>query len=391
MGSGRSVQGCRPRAARGVATILAAVIVVSLPLALAARAAGSVIFDPGTVSRILSDNLIDSGLLRQVVIQGLFSREIDGQQTASEIGRLMTYASDQQRQAAADIVVPPSWAQAQLNGIVARLNSWLVSDEAVPDLSIDLSPIRDNLSNGGAAQLVDLIWSTWPDCTPDQAAQIGAALLSTQSPPLIACRPPQPTGELFHQLMITGLENEIRTVPESLPLVDISSPSSISDLQQTKSLLASVRLLSTWLWLVPVSLLGLIVALVVRSWPALFRWWGVPVLAGGLIGIALAALGATLGSRWLDAQLASMASSVPAALRGGLSGIATQGYQAAVRALLRQALVVAGGAGIITLLGVLSGPEGSAGGPPAQQATGEGGVPESFSDTEEEPPSGMFG
>jgi hypothetical protein len=365
--------------------------VISLPLALAARAAGSVVFDPGTVSRILSDNLIDSGFLRQVVIQGLFSRETDGQQTASEVGRLMTYASDQQRQAAADIMVPPDWAQAQLQGLIVGFNAWLISDETAPDLSVDLAPIRENLLNAGAAELVDLIWSTWPDCTPDQAAQIEGALLSTQSPPFIACRPPQPTGELFHQLMITGLKSEVRTMPESLPLVDLSSPGSISDLQQTKSLLASVRLLATWLWLVPASLLGLIVALVVRSWPALFRWWGVPLLAGGLAGIALAALGATLGSRWLDTQLASMASSVPAALQGALSGIATQGYQAAVRALLRQSLVEAGGAGIITLLGVLNGRDAGAVGPAAQKSASAGDVAESSLGRDEEPPSGIFG
>jgi hypothetical protein len=374
-----------------MALVLAAAIVISLPLALAARAAGSVVFDPGSVSRILSDNLIDSGLLRQVVIQGLFSRETDGQQTASEVGRLMTYASAQERQAAADIVVPPRWAQAQLQGLIMGFNAWLTSDETLPNVSVDLSPIRENLLHGGAADLADLIWSTWPDCTPDQVAQIAGALLSTQSPPFIACRPPEPTGELVHQLMISGLEAEVRTMPESLPLVDLSSPGLLSDLQQTKSLLVSVRLLATWLWLVPASLLGLIVALVVRSWRALFRWWGIPLLAGGLVGIALAALGATLGSRWLDFQLASMAGSVPAALQGAISGIATQGYQAAVRALFRQALVAAGGAGIITLIGVLRGP-GDGGVRPAAPtpARGDEQVEPSLGN-DAEPPSGMFG
>jgi len=383
--------GCRPRAARGMALVLAAAIVISLPLALAARAAGSVVFDPGSVSQILSDNLIDSGLLRQVVIQGLFSRETDGQQTASEVGRLMTYASAQQRQAAADIVVPPRWAQAQLQGLIVGFNAWLTSDETLPNLSVDLAPIRENLLHGGAADLVDLIWSTWPDCTPDQAAQIAGALLSTQSPPFIACRPPEPTGELFHQLMISGLEAEVRTIPETLPLVDLSSPGSLSDLQQTKSLLVSVRLLARWLWLVPASLLGLIVALVVRSWPSLFRWWGIPLLAGGLVGIAVAAMGATLGSRWLDSQLALMGSGVPAALQGAISGIATQSYQAAVRALLRQALVVAGGAGIVTLIGVLRAPGAGDVRPAAQQsARGDDEVERSLG-SDEEPPSGMFG
>jgi hypothetical protein len=34
--------------------------------------------------------------------------------------------------------------------------------------------------------------------------------------------------------------------------------------------------------MLPTSVLGLIVALAVRSWPALLRWWGAPLLGAGL-------------------------------------------------------------------------------------------------------------
>ena len=35
-------------------------------------------------------------------------------------------------------------------------------------------------------------------------------------------------------------------------------------------------------WLLPLSMLGLIVAVAVRSWPQLLRWWGGSTLAAGV-------------------------------------------------------------------------------------------------------------
>ncbi|MCZ6529095.1 MAG: hypothetical protein O6949_02015, partial [Chloroflexi bacterium] len=35
-------------------------------------------------------------------------------------------------------------------------------------------------------------------------------------------------------------------------------------------------------WLLPLSMLGLIVAVAVRSWPQLLRWWGGSILAAGV-------------------------------------------------------------------------------------------------------------
>ncbi len=127
--------------------------------------------------------------------------------TASDLGRLMTYANDEQRQAAADIVVPPGWGRTQLeesgDGFL-HLARQRCSGAGL--LTVDLAPIRQNLLDGGAADLVNLIWSTWPACTAEQSAQIETALMSAQSPPLTTCRPPQPTAGLFQQLMVSGLE-----------------------------------------------------------------------------------------------------------------------------------------------------------------------------------------
>lgn len=383
----RASGGCGPRAARWLAVVLAVVVAISLPLTLGARAAASVLFSPASVSQILSQNLIDSGLLRQVVIQGLFARETDGLLTASDFGRLMTYADEQQRQAAADTVVPPGWAQEQLQALVAGFYTWLSSDAAAPDLVVDFAPVRAHLLNSGAADLVDLIWSTWPNCTSAQASQIEAAINAGESPQLITCRPPEPTAGLFKATMVLGLESEVQTMPDKIPVADLAGAGSNADLQQIRRTLNGIHLLATWLWLVPASLLGLIVALVVRSWTGLFRWWGIPLLVGGLLGIVLSVLAGSVGSGWLDAQLATAATDAPIALRQALSGTITQAYQVMVRAFFRGSFVEAGAAGVLTLLGVLIKPQSPGADsvePPPIAAHVDAG-------SDDEPPSGMFG
>jgi hypothetical protein len=390
MTSNPNSPGCRNRVTSGLAIGLASLIAISLPLALAAHAAGSVLFDAPTVTSILSENLIDSGLLRQTVIQSLFSRETEGQLTASELGRMMSYATEQQRQAAADLVAPPDWAQAQLRGLAKAFYAWLNGNSSLPNLALDLAPVRQNLLQGGTADLVDLIWSTWPECSAEQEAQIAAGLSSGQGSAITTCQPAQPTADQYRQLMIMSLDAEIRNMPDTLPLVDVTSPGSGSNLLEVKQFLISTRVLSRWLWLVPASLLGLLIAVAVRSWAGLLRWWGIPLLVGGLAGIVLAALGGTVGAQWVRTQLAPLRSDMPAALAGAVTGIATQSYQTVVRALLRQSLLVAGGAGILTLVGVLATPRGQSE-QPVEPPTPQRADDEISEVDDQDRPSGMFG
>jgi hypothetical protein len=81
--------------------------------------------------------------------------------------------------------------------LISAFYAWLEGDAPHPSLQVYLNPIRQNLLGGGAAKLVDLIWSTCPDCTPNQLAQIEPALASGQDAPLLTCRPPQPEAAIL--------------------------------------------------------------------------------------------------------------------------------------------------------------------------------------------------
>ncbi|HEX9680135.1 MAG TPA: hypothetical protein VGA32_01680, partial [Anaerolineales bacterium] len=58
--------GCFPRLARLTAGVLAALFVVALPPAMLIHGVGQVLFSPVRVSRILTANLVDSGMLQRL-------------------------------------------------------------------------------------------------------------------------------------------------------------------------------------------------------------------------------------------------------------------------------------------------------------------------------------
>jgi hypothetical protein len=87
-GVDQNARGCRYRTARWLGVVLAGGVAFSRPLTLAARAASRVLFDPKEFSTALSANLIDSGQMRQLALQRLYTKENEGELTATDFVRV---------------------------------------------------------------------------------------------------------------------------------------------------------------------------------------------------------------------------------------------------------------------------------------------------------------
>jgi hypothetical protein len=78
----------------------------------------------------------------------------------------------------------------------------------------------------------------------------------------------------------------LRQVTELPATVEIGeggvSDATPQELMEFKSNMRRLRALSRAGWLLPLSMLGLLVAVAVRSWPQLLRWWGGSILAAGI-------------------------------------------------------------------------------------------------------------
>ena len=79
-------------------------------------------------------------------------------------------------------------------------------------------------------------------------------------------------------------------MPSSMDLTAQLKSEEETQLMSVKSQLRGFEMLARWLILIPLSLLGLLMAVVVRSWQGWARWWGVSLLLSGLLTIPAALL-----------------------------------------------------------------------------------------------------
>ena len=267
---------------RAIALLLGLGFVVSLPLTILALAWGRVLFSPEQMTDILAAELVDSGALQRAAVEAFLQRSGPQDQLNPEPGSL-DFLDRQELDRLVETLFPPEWAHDQLRANVEILYAWIDSDLAQPAFRLDLRPLKDRLQAGGAQELVTVIVDSWPGCSAEQVQQLEGEGFAAGELPSVTCEPPEP---LRSRLINTGTElllERSTSLPSSSP---ISGEGLATEEQQgvttLKRGLRFLRELSDVGWMLPTSLLGLIVALAVRSWPALLRWWGAPLLGSGL-------------------------------------------------------------------------------------------------------------
>jgi hypothetical protein len=267
---------------RAIALLLGLAFVVSLPLSILALAWGRVLFSPEQITDILAAELVDSGALQRAAVEAFLQRSGPEGDTNPEAGSL-DFLDRQELDRLVETLFPPEWAHDQMRANVEILYAWIDSDLAQPPFRLDIQPLKDRLEAGGAQELVTVIVDSWPVCSVEQIQQLEREVVVGGELPSITCEPPEP---LRSRLINSGTElllDRSRSLPSSSPLSgEALATEDQQGLTAFKRGLRFLRELSDVGWMLPTSMLGLIVALAVRSWPALLRWWGAPLSGAGL-------------------------------------------------------------------------------------------------------------
>jgi hypothetical protein len=335
------LRGCATVVARILAGIAATAFIVSLPLTLLARNIAVVIFEPQALTQVVSDRLITSGLLRQTVVDNVLGGKasLEGLNLRSAT----QYLTAAEREAMIDLLVPEAWVTDQVLRVTTAFLAWFDSPATRLVITVDTSLLAGNLEGEAAAGVVEAMIASWPDCTADDVDRllgIGAAP-GTQGFPY--CEPPEPFRGILARSVIGALRIMGESLPARLPIVDQDFKDA-GNLMQVKEQVRLVRFVARWGILVSLSLLGVIMALAVRSWRGLARWWGIPILLGGLIAfLPVLTCGAFL--RQLMAQVTSGVGPIPA-----LTELAEAMTEALGTVVLRPQARQAAGASILGLL-----------------------------------------
>ena len=304
-----SPRGCLGWGFRTAAWILAGMFVLLMPPAITGRSMGAVLFSPARMEALVESRLIAPGILDKALLEALFRGRLDAE-NAGLFGRVAEFLSEAERQELMDSVLPGGWLGGQIVEGIQGFYGWIDGEEAHPALTLEIGPVKDRLLGGAIEAIVDTVVDSWPSCTPEEAERLRTELITTGETERL-CEPPEPIRGQVVDWIALALQDETQRLPDRIPLVE-RMPDQAGALASLKQDLRTTRALMRWGWLIPVSLLGWIMAFAIRGQGEWARWWGMPLALAGLGTMALAliiqagrsSLVVSLGADWTLADVA---------------------------------------------------------------------------------------
>ena len=301
--------GCLNTLMKMIAAFLAFIVIVALPISLLIYNVARVVFSPEIMSDLLTTRLVESGVIRGFITDSLLSPEFLQEQGPGEFdfSRVLKNLSPEERGAIVDILIPPEWIKNQISASFNAIYSWVDDDRPLPSIHLDMGPIKERLLGGGVVEIVDTIVDSWPSCSAAEVEQLREVIEFGGEFPEFLCEPPEPFRGRVIDLTSSQFIQIVREVPQELSLSgDQAYPQDMAEIATMKEWIRLARALSLSIWLLPIALLGLIMALVIRSWSALGRWWGIPLLIGGVFALMIVPLVSAVGEIFIAQQLSDL-------------------------------------------------------------------------------------
>ena len=156
--------------------------------------------------------------------------------------------------------------------------------------SIPLTQIKKRLTSQAGTDAVMALIKAQPDCTTSDLLQIALGKIAI-------CQPPDLIIPALEPLIAMQLKTAASALPDQQILVQKSSAK--ETILEVQALRALMRLSP----LIPIVLLLLITLLVVRDLLSWLRWWGIPLLIAGIIGVFMSLLTAPIARIMLSVPL----------------------------------------------------------------------------------------
>ena len=278
--------GCLSKGVKALAVAIALVFILVLPLTLLGRDLARVIFSPENVSGILRNRLLESGFVSNIAAESFLSERWFDEigLGGGELKPMFQNLSPAEREEILTILMPPEWVDAQLDNIIYSFFNWIGNQSPVPRIAVNLVPFKEMLVNGELRHILDILIDSWPSCTTDEIEIMSQELMRTGQIPIEICEPPEPYRSQVLDYAVAELGALIRGQPDKLAILD-SLDTPRPEVIELKGQLQFMRSVMMWSWFLPASLLGVIMFLTIRSTREIGKWWGIPLLIGGLLSI----------------------------------------------------------------------------------------------------------
>ena len=398
--------GCLKQTFLITAFLLAVLFVITLPFTVTSQSASQMIFSPEAVTNLVRSSLLGSGLLERYLLEAVFQGDLalGGGADEGAIAEALQYLSPAERQTMIQQIVPDGWVEDQISTSVESIFRWIDDESSTPRIKLDLVPIKDRLIAGGIEDIADTVVDSWPSCSPEQINIMRKAAAQGGDFEFDICEPPEPFRTRAVELASITFYEWVRESPSSIEFQE-ESEESFEEIMALKEQIRFLRAIMRFGWFLPIALLGLIMALSIRSLRNLGSWWGIPITLGGILTVIAALI---VSGSW-QGVIANNASF----LREGGEVIA-QVAKFAMNELIDSIVgrtfffglvIMALGAGMFIISRIIKrdgmmkvesqSPDVKAGFPSEPEHRSEAGVPPSVppisNDDSDEPPSGIFG
>jgi len=287
--------------AKACALVLVVLLVVVLPLAITAWDIYRVVFNPPLVKQVLTEIVTQSDLI-PVALEWYSERR--AAERAVRVGaipnvdepdiiQLLSFLDlDAWRRERFEVLPNPmlaGWVSVTVDGVYA----WIDSDDRIPQITWHLQPLKDRLNSQHGHNAVQIVYDILKPCNEAQIkdflARLDAAPVGKEVPYNL-CQFPDPWREDqfndYHDSLLEVVAQVPPTFALTEELVQVEDVVGVGP-EAIKLQLRLIRWIGRWAWVAPLILLVLVAMLVVRSWKKLGRWWGIPILIGGVLLVVL--------------------------------------------------------------------------------------------------------
>jgi hypothetical protein len=157
---------------------------------------------------------------------------------------------------------------------------------APADFSIE--SIKEGLTTQ-SQQVVNSFYDSLPPCTTEDILALGSGLVFGDTKDLKLCKPPEVFRELIIGPLKAVMDNFINGLPGEVQLFNNKL-----DIEKIAMQFRIMRIVFRWSFIVPLIAFIVLSLLAIRKWRDILLWWGLPILAGGLMALVASALAAPL-------------------------------------------------------------------------------------------------
>jgi len=278
-----------------LAVIAAVLAVIFFPLAFSMAGIEQAVSDGELVAELAVEYLVESDLVYGWLVNSLIRMEASDSGNATA-GLLQNLAMEDQI-LAGRLLVPEDWAARELRNSILAFYTWLEGSTDFPRIVVNTAGLSESMTMGRADRVANVVLAALPECVPGVGVVDPSEELAIETFLAAACRPAEPRAEEYlANAFKESLIQMYQDLPAETELLKKPPQERIEEINDTRSTLQHLLGILKGIALAPMFLLGVIMVLRVRSWKDLGFWWGIPMLAGGLLSVPAALLVPGLGA-----------------------------------------------------------------------------------------------